>query len=439
MTPVSEESQRSRAKNVTVTGRDRAILWGRAAARCAYPSCRKQLITDHRHAGEDVLIGEVAHIVAQNSNGPRGDQDPPGSTRDGQENLILLCREHHAIVDSRPAQFPVAKLVQLKSDHETWVESQLFPHDHLARLTTPTEAISERVYSTLLPIHRIPSYVYLAECTLTENEIAQSLRQDHLPLGLVAPFVVRRGNLLTFCDLDREGNPFWRLADRSRVKKHDVVAWWDDPDLCRDYVALLNRSLNKLTGRLKLNLDKDHGRYYFQTDAGREHEVKYRSLSGQRKKRLVAWQPIIRATGEKRRYWEHLAIGLRFHRTSARTWCLSVRPERRFTKDGREPLTPAATGRRSTSRKSHMYNINVLREVHFWRDYLSHGRPRSVLQFGRQSLVIGTDLLTTTVRWPEIPEDTHKHMKVVYEDDLFSLADYNEATDFDDEDSSSTL
>ena len=424
---------------MAITGRDRAILWGRAAARCAYPSCRKLLIADGNRAGSDVLVGEVAHIVAQNASGPRGDQEPPGGTRDGQANLILLCREHHAIVDRHPDQFAVAKLVQWKSDHEAWVDNQLFPHDHLLRLTTPAEAISERVYSTLLPIHHIPSYVYLAECELAENVIAQSILQERQSRDFMAPFIVRGGNLLTFCDLDEESNPFCRVADPYSAEKHHAGDWWDDPDLCRDYVALLNRSLNKLTGRLGLNLDKDHKRYYFETDDGLPHKVTYKSMGGRQQTRRVAWQPTIRSTGGKKQYWEHLAVGLRFHRTSKRTWCLSVRPERRFTLDGKNLLTPAGTGRRSTSRKSHMYNIDVLGEVHFWRHYLSRGRPRSIMRFGKQSLILSTDLLTTETRWPKIPEDTHRYMKIKYDDDLLSIADHNEAIEFDDEDALSAL
>ena len=410
------------------------ILWGRAAARCAHPSCRKQLINDEDRSGEGVLIGEVAHIVARNSSGPRGDKDPPGRTLDDQANLILLCRQHHTIVDRQPDRFPVPMLVQWKADHEAWVATQLFPHDQLAGLTTQADATRERVHSTLLPIQHIPTTVHLAECTTIESEVRQSIDYGSLPSGLMAPFIIRDGNLLTFCDLDDESNPFVRVVDPYSTEAHHAEVWWDDPDLRRRYVELLNRSLNKLTGRLRLNFDKDHRRYYFgPASDGQPRQVQYTSMGGRRQTRKVVWQPTIRKTAEKRHYWEHFAVGLRFHQTSKRGWCLSVRPERRFTRDGKEPLTPKGTGRRSTSRKSHMYNINVLTEVHFWRDYLSRGRPRIIANFGKQNLTISTELLATDVCWPKIPEDTHKYMNVTYEDDLFSLADHNEAIEFEDD------
>lgn len=417
---------------MAVTGRDKQILWGKAAGRCSHPSCRKQLIGDGGDS-EDVLVGEVAHIVAQSASGPRGEHDPPGSTRDGLANLILLCPEHHTTVDRQPAKFPVAKLVQWKKDHEDWVVNKLSPQDQFRGLAAPAEKLSERVYTTLLSVQNVPKFVYLAECASTESEIKRSFDYSLLRRGLVAPFIVRGGNLLTFCDLDDEKNPFARFADPYSAEKHNAEDWWNDPDLDRNYMALLNRSLNKLTGRRGLNLDTVHGRYYFENDDGHPREVEYMSIGGRRQTRLVAWQPTIQATGEKRHYWEHLASALRFRRTSERSWCLSIRPERRFTHDGKEPLTPKGTGRRSTSRKSHMYNIDVLGEVHFWRHYLSDGKPRIIVKFGKQSLVVSTNLLATNVCWPQIQEDTHKRLKIMYNEDLFSLADYNEAMEFEED------
>ena len=234
---------------MAVTGRDKQILWGKAAGRCSHPSCRKQLIGDGGDS-EDVLVGEVAHIVAQSASGPRGEHDPPGGTRDGLANLILLCPEHHTTVDRQPAKFPVAKLVQWKKDHEDWVVNKLSPQDQFRGLASPAEKVNERVYSTLLPVQNIPKFVYLAECASTESEIKRSFDYSRLPLGLIAPFIVRGSNLLTFCDLDDKRSPFSQFVDRYSAERHDAEDWWNDPDLSRNYMALLNRSLNKLTGRL---------------------------------------------------------------------------------------------------------------------------------------------------------------------------------------------
>ena len=82
-----------------------------------------------------------------------------------------------------------------------------------------------------------------------------------------------------------------------------------------------------------------------------------------------------------------------------------------------------------------MYNLDVLSEVHFWRAFLSQGSPRIILKFGRrQSVVIDSHILAVDATWPAILGDTKRRMKVHYDDDLLSIADYNEAIEFEDDD-----
>jgi len=146
-----------------------------------------------------------------------------------------------------------------------------------------------------------------------------------------------------------------------------------------------------------------------------------------RTKRNVVWQPTIKATGEVRNFWWHLAAGLAFQRTDKRQWCLSIRPERHLTSDGVTPLPPKQIGRRVTSKKARMWNDIYLSEVNFWRDYLSGGNPKIVMNFGDQSAVIDTKLLTFDVEWPGIPGDTKPFNNTTYEMDLFSASDYADA------------
>ena len=70
-----------------------------------------------------MLIGEEAHIVAGPMGGPRAGELDQG--HDGYENLILLCPEHHLLIDSQPERFAVEDLRRLKAEHEAWVEERL--------------------------------------------------------------------------------------------------------------------------------------------------------------------------------------------------------------------------------------------------------------------------------------------------------------------------
>ena len=120
-------------------------------------------------------------------------------------------------------------------------------------------------------------------------------------------------------------------------------------------------------------------------------------------------------------------------------WCLSIRPERHLTSDGLIPLPPERVGRRVTSLKARMFNDKYLSEVNFWRDYLANGLPRFVLDFGSQSAIVSTELISFDVTWPGIPGDDLPFKNQSYEEDLFTLAGLGrvvkgEELDWEDED-----
>jgi hypothetical protein len=101
------------------------MLWGRAASRCSLPDCRRELVLDPSSTDDPSLVGEIAHIVAEEKNGPRGESNLTHDQRNRYDNLILLCNVHHKQVDDQPAHFTVQRLKQLKLDHEEWVRSCL--------------------------------------------------------------------------------------------------------------------------------------------------------------------------------------------------------------------------------------------------------------------------------------------------------------------------
>lgn len=106
--------------------RAQKTLWGRAAGRCSFPDCRVEVFFEEE-ASNPTLIGENCHIVAEND-GPRSDPALPVSQRNSYSNLILLCRNHHRVIDdpeNGAKNFPVEKLRDMKLVHEAWVREQL--------------------------------------------------------------------------------------------------------------------------------------------------------------------------------------------------------------------------------------------------------------------------------------------------------------------------
>ena len=63
--------------------------------------------------------GEICHIFAVSECGPRG---KPGLTEtwlNSLDNLILLCRNHHSVIDGQHESYPASLLKKWKDDHET--------------------------------------------------------------------------------------------------------------------------------------------------------------------------------------------------------------------------------------------------------------------------------------------------------------------------------
>lgn len=97
-----------------ISSKTRKILWARSGNRCAY--CFKQLVTAQN--GVQINCGEECHIVSKRLNGPRHRNM---ECYDDYDNLILLCQEHHKMVDDFPDKYPEDKLKLLKTQHENKV------------------------------------------------------------------------------------------------------------------------------------------------------------------------------------------------------------------------------------------------------------------------------------------------------------------------------
>ena len=107
--------------------KDIKLLWGRAAALCAFPLCRRRLVLEQTTVDPVATIGEMAHIVAhaKGLRAPRVDPTLPDQLRDRYDNLILLCDTHHKIVDVQPNTYTVGELRGWKNELEQYVTNQL--------------------------------------------------------------------------------------------------------------------------------------------------------------------------------------------------------------------------------------------------------------------------------------------------------------------------
>jgi hypothetical protein len=106
-----------------ISNKTRKILWGRSGNQCAI--CRKTLVEDATESDLEAIIGEECHIVSPKNNGPRFNCAFSEDLYDDVSNLVLLCANHHALVDKQPETYTVARLLDIKDNHESSVRKAL--------------------------------------------------------------------------------------------------------------------------------------------------------------------------------------------------------------------------------------------------------------------------------------------------------------------------
>ncbi|WP_276967311.1 HNH endonuclease [Chryseobacterium sp.] len=119
---------------------DKLKLYTKSGGRCAI--CNKYLID----LGYGVNIGEMAHIVGwtNKQKSPRGISALPIDKRNTEENLILLCAEHHKIIDDKKAleEFTVERLIAHKNEHESRIH-------HLTNLHKDSDSVVLRMLGNI--------------------------------------------------------------------------------------------------------------------------------------------------------------------------------------------------------------------------------------------------------------------------------------------------
>lgn len=97
-------------------------LWFNAHGRCEI--CNKPLYRDGVTM-QKVNLSEYAHIIADSAKGPRGDEVLSPLLAKDPSNLILLCKDHHKLIDDVGGvkKYGVKLLRQYKKEHEDRIET----------------------------------------------------------------------------------------------------------------------------------------------------------------------------------------------------------------------------------------------------------------------------------------------------------------------------
>jgi len=366
--------------------------------RCAYPGCERPVSTEEHGAARHTR--EAAYILSEIRQGPRWRSEIDEEERRGALNHVLLCGEHHRIVDGDLRVYSVGVLTKMKSDHESAIAG--------GPLNRPEFPIAEEeVRLAALPVVGVPAMVYAANALKEDfsSTCRAILHRGYRPgRSDLTPVLQMKKRIWAFHDLSRPDGPFAKVVQRNTTTRQEARAMWSTDDGRRRYVRLLEKVLHLHLTERGLEFDRERDCYWFpaETDGG-QRVAEVRSGTGQQRTRLVAYEQKCRSESFAGP-WRHWALECQFESVGS-GWALATRPAYQWTSDGSTPLDVESVSRRVSRELNLVYHAQYLDQVAFWQSWLTRGRPRLVSQIANASLVLSAEAPATTVAWPAIGDD----------------------------------
>lgn len=232
------------------------MLWGRSGNICAFPDCKKELVMDIHETDDISVIGEEAHIVAREIDGPRGNSPITPDQRDKYGNLILLCSIHHKVIDDHPETYPVELLNQYKKKHEGWVSQNL----KLDKLKQKEDEIYASYIDELIRLADIENYKVWTSWLLSSDHPQMS--KDHYDrLRQLITYILSRVWFGRYPELENSINNFnnvlndlLKVFDHHAEKVGDGTEYWTRKfyKIDRWDEELYNKLLKKYMFHIKL-------------------------------------------------------------------------------------------------------------------------------------------------------------------------------------------
>lgn len=180
--------KKKKAGRVAIPQKVQNQLWARAAGRCEFRGCNKILYTDDLTKLKDNL-SVISHIIAYEKDGPRGHETLSDQLKIDITNLMLTCKDHGKIIDSKEYEekYSVALLQEYKKEHE----------DRIKLLTGVLEDFKTHVLLFFAPIGG-------RTFNIDQNQIFQALHPRYPSAEY--PYSI---DLTDFCKVEtKEGWPF---------------------------------------------------------------------------------------------------------------------------------------------------------------------------------------------------------------------------------------
>lgn len=269
------------------------------------------------------------------------------------------------------------------------------------------DVITETLYCNLLPIERLPRYVYTAELAAdlvhinargeavapSKNRIKQMIRAAQENEGLepgqrfMPAFRIFEDRIVTFHDLEDPEGALFPIIDENTVEVVDIPTFVRDEDLRKLLVSLLNMTVSRHLGRAGLVIDEEkQGRFFFPDRDGQARSITWRPRK-KKASRTVA-KPLIK--DNRVLFWRNLGAYIQVI-FLANKFYVQVLPTWVITKDGHTPATGPDISRKVIRWTGPERNMQVLFHIRFWTSILRGGKSGPIaLRAGDQFLEVAT-------------------------------------------------
>lgn len=321
------------------------------------------------------------------------------------ERYMRGLSELVAVLRDEPLQRPVTHRGQLitsgsRIDRSTLVAERTVPD-------ADPDVVTERLYCNLLPVERLPRYVYMApisselmkttaagkQSVPSKNALKQIIRTTQESEGIepeqrfMPAFRLFEDRVITLHDLEDPDGPLNAIVEENEIEVIDLETFIRDEDLRKILVSLFNMGLSRHLARAGLVIDDTkNGRFFFPDRNGQPNVITW---TPRRKKavRTVA-KPVTKDA--RILFWRNLGAYLQviflvnhFYVKISPTWVI--------TEDGETPSSGPEIGRRVIRWTGPERNMQVLYHVRFWTSVLRRGKGGPIsIRVGDQSLEVAT-------------------------------------------------
>ena len=148
-------------------------LFARSGNQCAFPGCTHALFNL-----KNDFIGQVCHIEAALSGGPRYNETQTDEGRRAYSNLLLLCYAHHVEID-RNSEFTVERLQNIKQRHEAIHKADFqLEEAEILKVAKEMEEYWERIERLNRIEHSMPDLAFEIDTKKDFFDILTNIRND---------------------------------------------------------------------------------------------------------------------------------------------------------------------------------------------------------------------------------------------------------------------